>query len=145
MLTDFRERGEGRRRERERNIDVRDKHPISCLICTPAGDRICSLGMSLTGNWPCDLLVYGMMLQPTEPHWPGVLFLFLFFVLVCILTASMSKGYFQIVPDYISALVQDKDKTVYICFYPHLFLTSASIFSHDSVQYLKWIYDDCKA
>lgn len=121
MLTDFRERG----RERGRNTDVRDKHPIICLICTPTGDW--------TRNFRC---VPWLEIEPVTFWFMGWYSNQLSHIgqgfLFCFVTASMSKGYFQIVPDYISALVQGKDKTVYICLYSHLFLTSASFFSHDS-------------
>ena len=73
MFIDFRERGREGEREREGNIDVREKHQgvVSCTqpmepepttqACTPAGNRT------------CDLLVHGMMLlQPNELHWPGL-------------------------------------------------------------------------
>ena len=55
MLIDFRvgegERGVGRERERDTN-----QLPLTCAP---------------TGNRTCDLPVYRMLLQPTEPHQPG--------------------------------------------------------------------------
>ena len=51
MLIDFKERG---RQERERNIEVREKHQSDPLACAPVGDRTCSL------------LVSGAVLQPNE-------------------------------------------------------------------------------
>ena len=35
-------------------------------------DWTCNLGMCLVWVWGCNLLVYGMMLQPPEPCWPGL-------------------------------------------------------------------------
>ena len=54
----FLERGEGREKERERNIDAREKS-ISCLLDTSwwlIATQVCSL----MGNWSCDLSVYWM-------------------------------------------------------------------------------------
>ena len=61
------ERKEGK--ERERNIDVRETS-IGCLLYTPQlGIEPATLECALTQNQTHNLLVYGMMLQPTEP--PG--------------------------------------------------------------------------
>ena len=47
-------RGRERERERERNVDMRDISRLALL-------------RALTGDQTHNLLVYGMMLQPTEP------------------------------------------------------------------------------
>ena len=59
IFIDFRE--EGRKRERNRNTDMRKKHCFSPLHVL-TGDWIYNLG-----NWTHNLLVYRMTLQPTEP------------------------------------------------------------------------------
>ena len=74
MFIDFREGGHWgrerkRKKERERGIDVKNIDWLP-LIFTPTGDRTHSPGMCLTRNRNPNPLVYGMMLQPTEPHWP---------------------------------------------------------------------------
>ena len=56
--------GEGR--QRERDIDVRN---INWLSLVYAATSVCAL----TGNQTHDLSLYGMMLQPAEPHQPGQL------------------------------------------------------------------------
>lgn len=73
MLIDFRERGEGRSREtpmRETNV------PSVASYAPQLGTEPIIEVCALTGSGTCDLLVYGMVLQPTEPHWPGFFVLF---------------------------------------------------------------------
>ena len=71
----FRERGSGRVRERGRNISVREKHQLVAflylLIHTSMGIEPETWVCALTRNQTHNLLVHGMMLQPTEPCWPG--------------------------------------------------------------------------
>ena len=65
-----RERKEERERERhqwERNINWLPP------ICTPTRYWPCNLGMRSDWDQIPNLLVYRMMFQPTEPHWPGIL------------------------------------------------------------------------
>ena len=59
----FLERGEGREKEKERNISV-------WLPLTPhlLGTWPATMACALTGNRTGDILVYRMMLQPIEPH-----------------------------------------------------------------------------
>ena len=70
----FLERGEGREKERERNIDVREKRQSIASHTHPNwGSKPATWACALTGNWTCNLLVYRMMLQPTEPPGQGFL------------------------------------------------------------------------
>ena len=70
MLLTFRERG----REREvtkRDISMRETS-IRCLWFTPwLGTEPATQVSVLTRDQTHNLSVYGMMLQPTEPHCPG--------------------------------------------------------------------------
>ena len=68
MLIDFREKG--REGEREKNIDVREKHQLP-LTHAPTWDWNCNLDMYPDKNQTCNLSVYWTMLQPNETHWPG--------------------------------------------------------------------------
>ena len=65
ILIDYRERGrEGvRKKGRETLMWERNMDPLSLTPTT----YVCAL----TRNIICDLSVYGVMLQPTEPHQPG--------------------------------------------------------------------------
>ena len=63
--------GEGRETERERNIDVREKHQLVASCTHPTGNLTHNPGMCpnqesnlLPPPWQDDA-------QPTEPHWPG--------------------------------------------------------------------------
>lgn len=51
------------------------KRNIDCLppVQAPTGDQDHRLGVRLTWSWTCDLLVFGMMLQTTEPPGQGSL------------------------------------------------------------------------
>ena len=60
MLVNFRERG----REGERGREAL----VGCLSRTKPATWACALIRDRT----CALLVYGRMLQPTEPHRPGL-------------------------------------------------------------------------
>ena len=79
MLLDCRERA--RVGERERNIDVTEKHR---WVAPPLGPNQGPISQPWCAPWPgtdCEIfLVYGMMLQPTEPHQPGLFALFLHFL-----------------------------------------------------------------
>ena len=45
---------------------------ISCLSnVPPLGTKPTTQASALTRNWTRDFSIYGVMLQPTEPHWPG--------------------------------------------------------------------------
>ena len=70
MLFDSRERG--REGERERNIDVKEEHQSGLLYAPQQGTEPTTQACALTGNRTCNLSVYGKMLQPTEPHQPGL-------------------------------------------------------------------------
>ena len=49
-----------------------DRYICHLLLAQPQlGTWPATQACALTGNQLCDLLVYGMMLQLTEPHWPG--------------------------------------------------------------------------
>ena len=80
LLISEREGGERerfRQRDRERNTDVRGKHQLVVFLYVPLlGVESTTWVLALTGNRTCNLSVYGMMLQPTEPYWPGCLWVF---------------------------------------------------------------------
>ena len=59
-----------RQPDRERSINVREKHQL-VVVCAPTEDRAGNLGVCRVRNRTGDLLVCGMMLQSTEPYWPG--------------------------------------------------------------------------
>ena len=75
----FREKGrEVRDREgggeRERNIDVREKHRCVAFSHAPRpGIKPATWVCAMTRNWTCKLSVYWTMLQPTKPHLQGCL------------------------------------------------------------------------
>ena len=58
-------------RERERNIDVRERHRMVASSTCPTGDKTHILGMC--PNQELNLQPFGLWdnVQPTEPHWPG--------------------------------------------------------------------------
>ena len=58
---------------RERWVGIEGREAlIGCLLtCSPVGDGTHNLGMCLIRNQTHDISVYGKMLQPTQPHWPG--------------------------------------------------------------------------
>ena len=70
------ERGEKRKRERQTSMLKRNIDQLP-LPCVPTRDWTCNPGMCTARNRTTNGLVYGMMLQPTEPHWPGLSFVFL--------------------------------------------------------------------
>ena len=75
--------------EREGRVRRR-KTPISWILYMPRpGTKPATQACALMGNWTDDLLVYKIMLQPTEPHWPGLAF---FFFLIKILLIFREKG-----------------------------------------------------
>ena len=59
-----------RKAERERNINVRNINWL--LLGSPAGYQTHNLVCALTRNQTHNFLVYGTILQPNEPHWPGL-------------------------------------------------------------------------
>ena len=75
----FRERRkEERERERERDTSVREKYPlVAFLYASRPGTKSAPWACTLMGNQTCNFLVYGMMLQPTEPLARAPLFDFL--------------------------------------------------------------------
>ena len=69
----FLERGEGREKERERNIDVWEKYRSAASCMPPTGDLARNPGMCPdweSNQWPFSLLDDA---QPTEPHQSGLL------------------------------------------------------------------------
>ena len=72
----FRER-EGREKERERNIDVREIYLSVASHIPPTGDLACNSGMYL--DWELNWQPFGLQAgtQPIEPHQPGHIFVFL--------------------------------------------------------------------
>ena len=77
----FLERVEGKEKERMRNIDVKGKTSLSCLLYAPqlGAYKACAL----IGNWTIDFLVYGTMFQPTEPYQSGQELIFVWLCLTC--------------------------------------------------------------
>ena len=75
MLIDFREREKERERERERerDMDVREQHPLVASYPHRAREQTRHLGMCPDGDWTYLLLVYRMVLQPTQPPSQGSL------------------------------------------------------------------------
>ena len=71
MLIDFRERVRDGKREGEKH-QYQQQTLISCLLYAPwLGIKPATQACVLTGNWACNLSVYGTMRQWTEPCWPG--------------------------------------------------------------------------
>ena len=66
-------RGEGREGEEEKHQCERNIDWLP-LACAPTGNQTCNSGMCPAGVGTRDLSVRGTMLQPTEPHWPGLYF-----------------------------------------------------------------------
>ena len=66
-------RREGKKTERQRNINVREKHWSIAHVHAVTADWNNNLGMCLTTNQTHDLLVHGAMLQLTEPHQQGLI------------------------------------------------------------------------
>ena len=57
---------------RERGRELRETL-INCLLYTPQpGTKPTAQACTLTRNQTGDLLIYGMTLQPIEPHQPGL-------------------------------------------------------------------------
>ena len=73
MFIDLRERGRGREgeREREREWHRCEKHRSEPPMRAPTEDRPSNLGMCPDGESNPQSLVYGTMLQPTEPLGQG--------------------------------------------------------------------------
>ena len=67
----FLERGEGREKDRERNIDVREIHQSVASRTPPSGDLAHNPGMC--PDWEWNLQPFGSQAgtQSTEPHQPG--------------------------------------------------------------------------
>ena len=60
-------------REREKERERRKYQLVVFLYVPLLGVESTTWVLALTGNRTCNLSVYGMMLQPTEPYWPGCL------------------------------------------------------------------------
>ena len=58
-------------RERERNINVKEKHQPVASIHNPTGDWDCNLSLYSDWEWNPQPLCVWEMLQPTEPHGQG--------------------------------------------------------------------------
>ena len=67
----FLERGEGRKEERERNIDVQEKYWFVASCTSPTGDSACNPGMF--PDWELNWWLFGLQAgtQSSEPHQPG--------------------------------------------------------------------------
>ena len=68
----FSERGEGRGKERERNINVREKHQLAASHMTPSRDLAHNPGMCT--DWESNQQLFGSQAgtQSIEPHLPGL-------------------------------------------------------------------------
>ena len=66
------ERGEGKEKERERNIDVQEIHQLVASSTPPTGDLAQNPGMCL--DWELNQLSFGSQVgaQSIEPHQPGL-------------------------------------------------------------------------
>ena len=75
FIYSYLEREEGRKKEMQRNMDVREKDLLVASRMSPDQDQSCNLGMSQnqeSNPRPLTLRDDG---QPTEPHWSGPLFI----------------------------------------------------------------------
>ena len=71
------ERGKGRDRQTDRQGERETETLIGCLLYVPdEGSNPQAKHVSWPKSRTCNLLVYGMMLQPTEPHGQDLLILF---------------------------------------------------------------------
>ena len=97
-------------------IDLREtqmwKRNIGCLHMCP--DQVLnpkSMYMTLIENQTCELLVYGMMQQLTEPHGQGIIYsciiYFSIWTAVNLLISTMYK------PEYIQAVDPEKESSSY--------------------------------
>ena len=68
----FFKRGEGRKKERERNIDVWEKHQWVASCTPPAGKRAHNPGMSPDREWNQWPFVLQDDAQPIEPYHSGI-------------------------------------------------------------------------
>ena len=68
------ESGGGRENVKDRNIDVREKHPLFDFCMCPAVDEAATLARALTGNLTHNLSFYGT--TPNQLSHPGQVFFF---------------------------------------------------------------------
>ena len=61
---------EGKEKERERNIDVREKHPLVAFCMPPTGDLAHNPGLGT--NWGLNRYPLWDDALTTEPHQPGL-------------------------------------------------------------------------
>ena len=76
MFIDLRERGR-EERGRDRNMDVREKHNWFPPLRVQPGIKPIAWVCALSGNWTCNHLLYGTMLQSTEPPGKGSISFFM--------------------------------------------------------------------
>ena len=60
----FLERGEGREKERKRNVDVQEIHPSVASLTIPMGTLPATRACALTGNQTSNVLVHSLTLNP---------------------------------------------------------------------------------
>ena len=61
------ESGGGRENVKDRNIDVREKHPLFDFCMCPAVDEAATLARALSRNWTSDPLGHSPVLNPRAP------------------------------------------------------------------------------
>ena len=70
----FLERGEGKKKEREGNIDVTEKHQsVSSCMCPNQGSNLKPRHVPWLGIEPATFWFVGQC--PIEPHWSGLIYL----------------------------------------------------------------------
>ena len=79
----FSERGEGRGKERERNIDVWEQHLLVVSCSPPTGDLAHSTSMCSDRDWNSELLVHRLVLNPLSHTSQGFI---LFYISAMVLT-----------------------------------------------------------
>ena len=69
----FRDRGEGKEKDMERNINVREKHRSVASCTCPTRDQTCNPGTC--PDWESNLQPFTLQdnVQPPEPHWSGAI------------------------------------------------------------------------
>ena len=108
-------RGRKAGRERERNIDVKEKHLLVASHKCPYQElnlqpRVCAL----TRNWTWNLSVYGSTLQPTESHQlHGRLIHFWLSAVTCVANISLFCNWLILI-DLVDWLIMWSNLSIYL-------------------------------